>query len=57
MRRQLALCVLAAILVAALAEAGGASINPVPALGEGGVVMLAIGLVGCGIATLRRRSR
>jgi hypothetical protein len=57
MRRPLVLCALAAALLAALAEAGEPSIRPVPTLGEVGVVMLAIGLVGGGIAALRRRSR
>jgi hypothetical protein len=54
MRRNLLLGFLAAILVAALAEAGSQPIGPVPTLGEAGVVMLALGLVGGGIAALRR---
>jgi len=57
MKRHLALCAMAAILLAALAEAGGGQLAPVPTLGDAGVVMLALGLVGGGIAALRRRSR
>jgi hypothetical protein len=56
MRRHLVLCA-AAILIAGLAEAGRPPIGPVLTLGEAGVVMLALGLVGGGIAALRRRSR
>ena len=48
---------LAAIMLAALAEAGPPPLAPVPTLGEVGVITLAFGLVGGGIAALRRRSR
>jgi len=57
MRRHLALCAVMATLLAALAEAGGGQVAPVPTLGDAGVVTLALGLVGGGIAALRRRSR
>jgi hypothetical protein len=41
-------------MLATLAEAGGSQQVPVPTLGEAGVMMLALGLVGSGIAALRR---
>ncbi len=57
MKLRVSLGSIIAVLSAGAAFAGIVNSTPVPTLGEAGVVMLAIGLVGGGIAALRRRSR
>jgi len=46
---------LALFLAPRLAFAGGSQVTQIPTLGELGLVVVAVGLVGSGIALLRRR--
>jgi hypothetical protein len=57
MRIRTFLASVAAILTTSIALAGFDQLVPVPTLGEAGITILALGLIGSGIAALRRRSR
>ena len=57
MRMRTYVGVLAGLLICSSALAGIPRSRPVPALGEEGVIALAVALVGAGVAALRRRGR
>ena len=55
MKRGTLVLLVAALLVPLSAWAGRETVSPAPALGDLGLVALGVGLVGTGIAFLRKR--
>jgi hypothetical protein len=52
-----AAAIAAVVFVSQVALGGGGRVIPVPTLGEAGLLALAVGLAGGGVALIRRRRR